>query len=88
MSCRFSIPIKISPDEVYAKATAAIKGAGGTTTATGDNGTFSIPTPIGKIAGDFSIDAGIMNVIITDKPLLISCSAIEQRLKGFINTSV
>jgi len=75
-------------DEVFTKASAAIQHAGGSITGSGNNGTFSLPTPVGKIEGSFSIEEGTMNVTITDKPLFISCSVIEQRLKGFINTSV
>jgi len=88
MSCTFSIPVKMSPDEVYSKASDAIQKAGGIIDGSGAGGTFSLPTPIGKIAGSFTIGNGIMDVIITDKPFIVSCSQIEQRLNGFINETV
>ena len=87
MSCKFSFPVTMSPDEVFSRASTAIQKGGGTIDGSGAGGTFSLPTPIGKIAGSFTIDNSIMNVIIIDKPLLVSCSVIEQRLRGFINES-
>ncbi len=84
MSCQFSLPITISADEVFTKASSAIQNSGGTISGSSSSGTFSLPTPLGKIDGNFSIDAGTMNVIITDKPFFISCSLIEERLAGYV----
>ena len=84
MSCQFSIPITRSITDVNITASAAIIAHGGTFTSSNIGGAFSVPTFIGSIGGTFTLVSGSLDVTITDKPWLVSCSTIQDELKSYL----
>ena len=82
--CNFSIPISGNAEEIFNKAQTAITGAGGQFTGDVGAGEFSLSTFIGAIKGSYSMKASTMNVIITDKPMFLSCSQIEKELSKYL----
>ena len=81
--CQFSIPFEGDAIELTGKARTAITGAGGQFEGDDRVGQFSISTPVGKIAGKYTVsdDRQSLHVQIDDKPFFISCGQIEGQLK-------
>jgi hypothetical protein len=50
------------------------------------SGFFSLPTPLGHIKGAYKIDNSTAHFSINEKPMLVSCSLIESKLNGFLNS--
>ena len=84
MDCQFSIPFDGSVSEIISKADGAITHAGGKFSSTGMTGTFELPIPIGKIEGEYLIVDSVMTIMIHNKPLFISCTLIEQKIKEYL----
>ena len=84
MSCQFSIPITSSITDVNITASAAILANGGTFASSSSGGSFLIPTFIGSIGGTFALVSGSLDVTITDKPWLVSCSTIQGELVSYL----
>ncbi len=85
MKCNFSILIVSPIDDTITKISAEIKNRKGDIIKTKDGWTFSIPSPLGVIEGDVTINDGIANISITDKPFLVSCNTIKSRLIEYLN---
>ena len=82
--CNFSIPFSGNAEEIFAKAQTAITNAGGKFTGDVGAGEFSLSTFIGAIEGSYSMNGSTMNVLITDKPMFLSCSKIEEELSKYL----
>jgi hypothetical protein len=82
-ACNFSIPFTGSAEDIYNKAKAAVEKQGGTFEGDTTSGTFSINV-FGTIQGSYAISGQQLDIVIDHKPLLISCSMIEQALKNQI----
>ena len=80
--CQFAIPFTGSAIDLTDKAKTAITGAGGSFTGDETAGAFSISTPVGKIAGSYTVNDSALRVTIDDKPFFISCGQIENQLKN------
>ncbi|MES0491377.1 MAG: hypothetical protein ABUK01_15390 [Leptospirales bacterium] len=83
--CNFSVDFKGSAEELVAKAKQAIEDAGGTFKGDTSSGSFTAPTPFGKIEGTYTISGQTINIAITKKPLIASCSLIEKKLKEYLS---
>ena len=84
MSCNFSIPFSSSPEDVLKKARSAVQGQGGTFTGDTNNGDFKVSVFGNTIAGGYTVAGQQLNIVITDKPFLVSCGMIESYLKNQI----
>jgi hypothetical protein len=82
--CNFSIPVSGSVDELVAKAKTAITGAGGQFSGDVAGGQFSLSTFVGTITGSYDVSPSSLNIDISDKPMFVSCSMIEQELKKYL----
>lgn len=82
MACDFSIPFSDSPEQVLAKAKAAVQSQGGDFNGNASSGEFVVSAFGNKVAGAYSVSGQTLNINITDKPFLLPCSAIEGFLKG------
>ncbi len=80
--CNFKIEFKGTAAEAVARAKAGIEKAGGTFNGNTERGHFSIPSP--SIAGNYTIEGQVVNIMITKKPFYIPCSAIEAKLRELI----
>lgn len=84
--CNFSIPFTGTATELKTKAETAIKNKGGKFTGDTNAGNFSLPTPLGEIVGTYTMNnASPIDIIITEKPLLVSCNKIQDTLNGYLN---
>ncbi len=82
-SCTFSIPFSGSAQDIYSRAKAAVEKQGGTFSGDESSGNFSINV-FGTISGVYTVAGQNLNIVIEEKPLLISCGMIEQALKSQI----
>jgi len=79
--CSFSIPLSESAEDFLMKAKTGITGAGGMFSGDINAGNFSISTFVGDIAGTYTVRGATANIEITDKPMFLSCSMIEEELR-------
>jgi len=82
--CSFSIPFSGPPQDIFNKAKAAVEKQGGTFSGDANSGSFSIHV-FGTISGSYTVSGNQLNVVIEDKPSMISCGAIENVLKNQIS---
>jgi hypothetical protein len=83
--CDFSIDFTGTPQDLISKAETAIGDAGGAFTGDETAGSFTVPTPLGQIKGAYTINASTITISISKKPLLVSCAAIESKLREFLS---
>lgn len=79
--CSFSIPFSESAEDFLVKAKSGITSAGGIFFGDVNAGNFSISTFVGAIAGTYTFRGSTLQVEITDKPMFLSCSMIEEELR-------
>ncbi len=87
-NCSFSIPFNGSAVDIKTKAENAIVNAKGTFTGDASAGNFKVPTPVGEIAGTYTISECAIDIKISDKPFLVGCKMIEDKLTAYINPVV
>jgi hypothetical protein len=85
MSCNFSLPITSDPQTALAKARKAVQSQGGTFEGDTNNGNFSVSVFGNTIAGSYTVNGSELAIIISEKPFLLPCPAIESYLKGAIS---
>lgn len=85
--CHFSIAFDGQPNLLVEKARKEILMAGGTFAGDTESGKFSIGTPLGSVKGNYTIQAQIFVIDITDKPMLVGCSRIENELRKYLETT-
>lgn len=86
MACQFSIPFTGDASQIILKAEAALTQAGGKFSSSGNNGTFEISLPVGKIQGEFVIEDSSMKITIQSKPIFVPCGMIEQKITQYLNS--
>jgi len=79
MACEISIPLTASATDLFSKVKDAIETNGGTLNGDQYAGSFNIKI-MGTIAGTYSTNENMMNIIVENKPLFISCVQIEKFL--------
>jgi hypothetical protein len=79
--CQMTFPVS-SPDVFLDKAKTALGRAGGTLTGDTSNGDFYISTPMGKVAGNYSLSGDQVMITITEKPMMVGCGMIESMLRS------
>lgn len=84
MACEFSINFKQEPSELVAKANDAIRNAGGTFDGNENAGMFALKTPLGEVAGNYTIQQKTITVIIGKKPMLLSCNLVKTELTNYL----
>ena len=82
MACEFSLLFSGDADNVLVKAQRSVEGQGGNFNGDTNSGDFSVSVFGNKIVGTYTVSGQNMQVIITDKPFMIPCSAIESFLKN------
>ena len=78
----FLIPV-VDVAGSIAKARTAILNAGGTINGDDEQGRFSGDSPLGKIEGTYATFADSIAVTILRKPIMVSCSVIRDRVRGY-----
>ena len=57
---------------------------GGTLTGDTKTGKFSLPLPVGKVEGSYTITGQMINIFITKKPIFVPESVIKSKLQEFL----
>ncbi len=83
--CSFSIPFIGNAENILQKAKAAIESQNGNFTGDTNSGNFEVSVFANSIKGYYNVSGQNLNLTITDKPFLISCSTIESILKSRIS---
>jgi hypothetical protein len=83
--CSFSIPFTGDAESILAKAKAAIQSQSGDFTGDANSGNFEVSLFANSIKGYYNVSGQNLNLTITEKPFLISCSSIESILKSKIS---
>ena len=79
--CSFKFKIETNPVETIEKVKAKIEQEGGTFNGNENEGTFSLPTPIGVIEGSYHLTSDELKIDITKKPTFLPCSMLESEFK-------
>lgn len=83
--CNFSLDMSNSdPQELINKAQRAINGAGGNFMGDATCGSFDLSTPLGSVAGSYTVQNAQMIMNISKKPMFIPCKMIEEKLKEYL----
>jgi hypothetical protein len=82
MSCKFLIPFSGSPSEIVKKAKDTVEGNGGNFKGDDSFGMFNISAFGHTIKGNYTIQGQDLEIIVEEKPFLLSCSMIESFLKS------
>jgi len=83
--CNFSIAFAGSAANAIAKSKAEIEKQGGSFNGDEQSGSFSVKV-FGTISGTYTVSGSQINIVITDKPLFISCSQIESFMQGSLGS--
>ena len=81
----FSLTFQGTASEFLAKAQKAIVKVNGNFNGTESDGSFDINSPIGKVAGSYSIKGQELTITVTEKPLMLGCGMLEGMLKGALS---
>ena len=79
--CSFKFKIETNPVETINKVKTKIEQEGGTFNGDENEGTFSLPTPLGVIEGSYKVTTDELKIDITKKPAFLPCSMLEGELK-------
>jgi hypothetical protein len=81
----FSITFQGTAEDFLAKAQKAIAKVNGTFNGTTTSGSFDINSPIGQVAGSYTIAGQDLTITVTEKPMMLGCGMLEGMLKGALN---
>lgn len=89
ITCTYNFKIPSDPEGIIEMVRPMIVAAGGTVTGETAITAFSIPTVIGRFDGICTVlDPEQVNIVVTDKPDLISCKVIRDQLTRYITRAV
>ena len=83
-ACNFSIPFSGQSSAIIEKAREAILKQNGNFKGDDSFGTFNVSVFGNTIKGGYSVAGQSLNIVIEEKPILLSCSMLESFLKGKI----
>ena len=79
--CSFKFNIDSSPAEIINNVKSKIENEDGTFSGDENEGNFNLPTPVGAIEGNYSVNDNELKIDITKKPMMLPCSMIESELE-------
>lgn len=80
--CNVNINFSGSAEEILAKAKTAVESQGGMFTGDVNSGSFEVSLLSNKVSGSYKVEGNNLQLIITEKPMFVPCSAIEGYLKN------
>ena len=84
--CNFSIDFSGDASTFIKKCEEAIDDVGRSFAGDTSAGTFNVPSPFGRIKGIYSMsNASPVEITISKKPAIVSCSEIKTMLRKYIN---
>ena len=85
MATKFTIPITKDVDTALKEIRDGIIGGGGEFDGDRDGGTFSGKSPLGSIAGNYTLlNESEIEITITKKPMMLSKIAIKSAIKDYL----
>lgn len=84
-ACQFSIPFTKPADDILEKIRSAIQSQKGNFQGDTQAGDFSVEVFGQAIAGSYTVEGQTLQILISDKPFLIPCNAIEGFLEKQLN---
>lgn len=89
MTCMFNFKIPDDPVAILDMVRPMIAEIGGTVSGESADLTFSIPTTLGRFDGACKvIEASTIQIAVTDKPELVSCTMVRQKLVFYVTEAV
>ena len=82
--CSFSFEFPVSAEELVRRVGGAVRSAGGKFSGDTAEGHYAIETPVGPIAGAYSVSGQTIQIDVTDKPIILPCSLIRSKLNEFV----
>ena len=79
--CSFKFNIDSNPVDIVDKVKSKIENEGGSFAGDENQGNFNLPTPVGAIEGNYSVNDNELKIDITKKPMMLPCSMIESELE-------
>lgn len=83
-NCKFAIPFLGSPSDIVSKAKNTVESNGGNFKGDESFGMFNISALGNTIKGNYTIVEQNLEIILEEKPILLSCSMIESFLRSKI----
>ena len=80
-NCNFTIEFTNPSEALIERARKEIIQTGGIFNGTTANGSFEIPTVLGRVKGSYNIQNQVIEMNITRKPFGVGCSRIERELR-------
>ena len=84
MSCTCTEDFSGSATDLYNEIKSQIENNHGAINGDATAGTFSVPTPLGTVAGSYTIDGQKLTITISSRPILLGCGAICNYIKDHI----
>ena len=83
-ACDFTLIHSGSPDALYPIAKEAIEAQGGSLHGRPSGGEVTMPTPAGDVSFNYGAVGKRVDVIVTNKPFLVSCARIQSELANIL----
>lgn len=81
----FQITFSDSPEELLAKAASKLELQGGALSGNASSGKLKLELPIvGLIEGVYAVSGNAVSITITEKPALLPCGIIENKIRDFL----
>jgi len=81
----FSVTFEGSAADYLAKAQKAAAKMNGIFAGNETAGSFDINSPLGKVAGSYTINGQSATITVTEKPMMLGCGMLEGLLKGALS---
>jgi len=86
--CNFSIGFHEPIEQLINKAKTGITNAGGTFNGNTESGSYTVPSPIGEIAGNYNVAGSSIMFEIISKPMFLGCDRIESELRKYLSSHI
>ena len=80
MSCKFSVNFSQPVESALSKAKNAIESQSGIFDGDENSGQFEVTVFGNHIKGNYTVEAQVLNIEVTDKPFFVPCNMIESFL--------
>jgi hypothetical protein len=82
--CNLQFPFIDSVSDLVTNLKDRIEQANGDFNGNTSGGSFSVPTPLGRIEGTYKINGQLLLIAISKRPIIISCNKIAQFIENEI----
>jgi hypothetical protein len=79
----FDVPVPADLSAALGRMQTLIEQEGGQFAGDATAGRFSGHSPVGPVEGRYTVFAESIRITITNKPMLVPCSVIEERIRGY-----